>query len=104
MLATTLKRFKEVTGESVGVVYSWKGNQTVLGTDSYKSHVTSNKEMIWIKLALTWEKEISKSEHDLELLQMSKGDVTKYNVPTLRGLISWLTRRSITHNSSHVTK
>ena len=49
MLATTLKRFREVTGESVDVVYSWKGSLSVLGTDSYKSHVTSNKEEIWKK-------------------------------------------------------
>ena len=88
MLATTLKRFSEVTRESVCIVYSWKGSLSVLGTDTYKFHVTSNKEKIWKTLALTSEKEISKPKHDVELLQMLEGDITKYNVPTLRRLIS----------------
>ena len=105
MLAATLKRFREVTGESVSAVFSWKGFLSVLGTDSYKSYVNANKETIWKKLALTSKKEISKPEHDVELLQMLEGDITKYNVPTLRRLVSWVTQKSIgRHNSSLFTE
>ena len=88
MLLATLKNFRKVTGEYVGVVFSWRGNLSVLGTESYKSHVIANKQTIWKKLSFTRETEISKPAHDSELMDMIEGDVTKYNVPTLRRLIS----------------
>ena len=95
MLDLTMKNFTNVTGESVGVVFSWKGQLSVLGTDSYKVYVTANKRSIWRKLAFTTQKIISKPAHDVEMNNMLDDDLNKCNVPTLRKRISWVTQKSI---------
>ena len=93
-LAAFLKNFQEVTGESVGVVFTWKGNLSVLGTTSYKSHVLANKQAIWRKLAWTSSKKFHKPTYDSECISMLQEDISKFSVPTLRRLISWVTQRS----------
>ena len=47
LLASTLKQFHKVTGESVGVAFTWKGNLSVLGTKSFRAHVLQHKQDIW---------------------------------------------------------
>ena len=83
-----------MTGESVGVVFTWKGELSVLGTSAYKGHVIANKQAIWRKLAFTKEKRFDKPAHDAECCSMLQDDISKCNVPTLRRLISWVTQRS----------
>ena len=76
-LAAFLKNFQDVTGESVGVVFKWKGELSVLGTSAYKGHVIANKQAIWRKLAFTKERRFDKPTHDAECCSMLQDDISK---------------------------
>ena len=60
-----------------------------------QTYFVAIKQTIWRKLAFTPEKEISSSSHDAEIMKMLEGDVTKYNVPTLRKIVSCVTQKSV---------
>ena len=77
----------------MGIVFTWNGSLSVLGTVSYKEHV-ANKQEIWRKLAGASVTKFDKSTYDSECLSMLEEDVSKFNVPTLRRLISWVLQRS----------
>ena len=95
LLSSTFKKFHQVTGESFGVAFTWKGNLSVLGTGSFQDYINQNKDEVWRKLSFTSQKEQSKPAHDLEFISMLEGDITSYNVPTLRRMISWLVQKSL---------
>ena len=89
-----LKNFQEVTGESVGVVFTCEGSLSVLGTVSYKTRVLANKQAIWRNLAWTSSNKFYKPTFDEECISMLEEDVTKFSAPYLRRLITWVTHRS----------
>ena len=39
LLSSTLKKLHQVTGESVGVAFTWKGNLSVLGTGYFQDYI-----------------------------------------------------------------
>ena len=78
LLASTLKQFHKEAGESVGVAFTWKGNLSVLGTESFRAHILQHKQDIWRKLSFTPDKLMSKPAHNVEYLSILEGEVTTY--------------------------
>ena len=86
MLGRTLERFKQVTKESVGVVFTWDGGLTVLGCDSLKQYVSQNKDEIWQSMSYTKVSEysLSKPAQDKEMNSLFEKDFATMNVETLK--------------------
>ncbi|KAI6648094.1 hypothetical protein LOD99_11903 [Oopsacas minuta] len=92
-LAKAIATFTKVTGESVGFVYSWRGQLSVLGSDTYRQHVAETKEQIW--RSLTFERSVvgdsSVVRDDYkedEMMNLMKQDPHTHNVQALRKILS----------------
>ena len=94
MLAKTMVRFQAITHESIGVVYSWRGGVSTIGTEKFRNFVALNKEEIWRALAFTKDEEFDIPERDLEMSTFLN-DIPRLNVPLLRKVASWATRRTL---------
>ncbi|KAI6662046.1 hypothetical protein LOD99_9633 [Oopsacas minuta] len=97
-LAKAIATFTKVTEESVGVVYSWRGQLSVLGSDTYRQHVAEMKEQIW--RSLTFERSVvgdsSVVRDDYkedEMMNLMKQDPHTHNVHALRKILSWGTQK-----------
>ena len=89
MLMRTLEKFKSVTKESVGVIFSWNGGLTVLGSEPFRQYISRQKEDVWGSLALTKTTDytISKAGRDSEMMALLEENIEKLNVTSLRQLI-----------------
>ena len=90
-------RFQKVTGESIGVVYSWKGTLSVLGDNSFRQHVSDSTEFIWRALTFgksTFEDSGLVQDKESKMLELVKKDINSHNVQTLRKILSWATQKT----------
>ena len=96
MLSQTIRLFQEITKESIGVVYSYKGGLSVLGSNSFRKYVSDNRENILLSLSCTGQKEdiLKMPERDSEMIN-KLNDLKNLNVQTLRSIVSWATQKSI---------
>ena len=92
-LSDAILRFNKVTGESVGVVYSWKGNLSVLGNESFKNFVSEDRETIWQTLALG-QPSSDIPDIESEMVDLLKEDIISHSVHTLREIVTWVTRKT----------
>ena len=96
MLTNTLKKFHSITGESIGVVFTWQGKLATIGPENFQSLIGTVKED-------ACKSHVGKPAHldkrrftnDKEILELLKGDLNSYNVPTIRRLASWVTKQSV---------
>ena len=95
MLKRTLGRFREVTCQRVGVVFTWEGGLSVLGNTLFTKIVNQNSKDIWKALACPNDVDISIPAHEFEVVSSLEGDLAKVNVKSLRSMISWFTQKSL---------
>ena len=99
IMTRTLERFKTLTGEAVGVTYSWKGGLNVLGPECFKTFIGANKEEVWRTLAYTRREDYSISKPALDQEMKSWQDnYMDQNVATLRKLVSWILQQTLGNN------
>ena len=91
ILTRTLDRFKSVTNESVGILYTWNGGLTVLRCESFRHYISDRKDDVWQSLAYTKTTNycLSKAAVDRDMKSLLEEDIKKLNVVSLRRLISW---------------
>ena len=91
MLMGTLEKFKSVTKESVGVIFSWNGGLTVLGSEPFRKYISRRAEDVWGSLALTKTTDyaISKAGRNSGMMALLEENIEKPNVTSLRQQISW---------------
>ena len=91
ILSHTRDRFKEITNEAVGLVFTWNGGLTVLGSNAFKGFVSENKDQVWEAVGLTKSIDYSITKALLDQKMKSDiGDLGKLNVLSLRKHVSWL--------------
>ena len=95
ILLKVCDQFHKISGESVGVTYTWTGSLAIFGSPHFRKAIESNKEEIWRSLAFQ-SKEVTakKPMLDKELSDLVQGDVDKISSENLRRLISWATKKS----------
>ena len=67
MLQRTLSRFKQVTGQRIGVVFTWEGGLSILANRPFTDFINDNKDGIWKCLANCPDTLESIPAHDLEM-------------------------------------
>ena len=94
MLQRTLTRFKQVTGQRVGVVYKWEGGLSVFRNSLFTDLINEHTSEVWESLACP---NITSSipAQEFEMAASIKGDLKKLNVMSLRRMISWITQKSV---------
>ena len=97
ILMNTLKNFQSVSGERIASVFTWNGILSTLGPEAFKQCIFLHKEDIWKSLAylIPIEAKFSKPAHDEEIELLLEADYTKFNVSTLRKVISWVTKKRV---------
>ena len=95
MLKRTLSRFKQVTGQRIGAVFTWEGGLSILANSNFTNFINANKDVIWKSLANCPTSLESIPAHDLEMTAKIKSDLTGCNVKTLRKIISWVIQKSV---------
>ena len=85
-LLDSIGRFQKVTGESIAVVYSWKGSLSAVGNYQFRKHVSDSKEDFWRLLTGTYK--------EFEMIELVKQDLKSHNVNTLRKILSWATQKT----------
>ena len=95
-LLDSIGRFQKMTGESIAVVYSWKGSLSAAGNDQFRKHVSESKENFWRLLTLEHSKpdEFDFSNKEFEMMELVKQDLKSHNVNTLRKILSWATQKT----------
>ena len=68
ILSNTVKRFNSVTGESFGLIFTWRGELSVIGSQDFKDFVTNYNVPIWRSIACPNICTISKPSHEEHLL------------------------------------
>ncbi|KAI6657249.1 hypothetical protein LOD99_11152 [Oopsacas minuta] len=100
-LSSTLKQFRSITGESIGVVFTWRGKLATMGTENFQNLIHSQKnEFCGSIVGSHRETDTEKFNQDKEIIDQLDGDLESYSVPTLRRLVSWITKRSVGKNVS----
>ncbi|KAI6660641.1 hypothetical protein LOD99_10372 [Oopsacas minuta] len=100
-LSSTLKQFRSITGESIGVVFTWRGKLATMGTENFQNLIHSLKnEFCGSIVGSHRETDTEKFNQDKEIIDQLDGDLESYSVPTLRRLVSWITKRSVGKNVS----
>ncbi|KAI6650562.1 hypothetical protein LOD99_7612 [Oopsacas minuta] len=100
-LSSTLKQLRSITGESIGVVFTRRGKLATMGTENFQNLIHSQKnEFCGSIVGLHRETDSEKSNQDKEILDQLDGNLESYSVPTLRRLVSWITKRSLGKNVS----
>ena len=77
MLENTLGRFRAVTGQRVGVVFTWEGGLSILGNTLFTEIVNDNSKSIWKALACPNDVDVSIPAHELEIVSSLESDLTK---------------------------
>ena len=95
MLQRTLSRFKQVTGQRIGVLFTWDGGPSVLANGPFTDFINANKDVIWKCLANCPNSLDSIPAHDLGMTAKIESDITACNVNTLRKIVSWITQKSL---------
>ena len=95
-LSNSLEQFSQVTGEKIGIVFTWRGNLSLLGNEEFKRFIALNKEEVWKSLCNSKDSQNnSKPETDHKILEdLIHSDVNIHTVSTLRKIISLITQRS----------
>ena len=87
-------RFQKVTGESLGVTFTWDGSLDIFGSNTFREIIQERKEDIWKSLILQTNQTKNKRLLDMEMFQILQGDVNKCTSEKLRRLISWAVQKS----------
>ena len=79
-LTQTLKLFTEATGESFGVIFTWQGELSIIGSESFKNFIAEHSNEIWKSIGCQTKAQgrganVSKPEHEEHLLELVKSDV-----------------------------
>ena len=94
MLERTLSRFRKVTGQRTGVVFTWDGGLSILAHRSFTDFINVNKDTVWKTLANSTSFD-SIPAHDLEMATSIENDLLGSSVKTLRKMISWIIQKSL---------
>ena len=98
-LTQTLKLFTEVTGESFGVIFTWQGELSIIGSESFKNFIAEHSTEIWKSIGCQTKAQgrganVSKPEHEEHLLELVKSDgYLCCTVCKLRKIVSLITRK-----------
>ena len=86
ILTHTLRRFTSVTGQSFGLVFTWRGELSLVGSELFKSFITEHQSEVWKSVACqVHSQERCNPTHEENLLQLVlRGDFICCNVMTLR--------------------
>ena len=98
ILANTLKRFRLTTGEGIGAVFTWLGKLATIGPENFQDLLNGITEDTWKSLTTTTTSksiDSTKPAQDQDILGLLDGNLDSYNVPTLRRLVSWITKQSV---------
>ena len=96
MLCCTLKQFRSITGESIGVVHTWRGKLATIGPEKFQHLVHSLKDDVSKSIiGKNIEPVHEKLSDDQRIIDLIWGDMDTINVSTLRKLVSWITKDSI---------
>ena len=52
VLSKVCDQFQRVTGESVGVAFTWTGSLDILGPNAIREMIKENKDKVWLSLAI----------------------------------------------------
>ena len=105
-LSEAITRFQKVTGESIGVVYSWKGALSVIGNNYFREHISDTKETVW--RSLTFERSTLDDSSNIldkedEMVHLIQQDLKSLSVQTLRKILSWATQKATGEFSCYST-
>ena len=103
MLQKTLTRFKKVTGQRVGLTFTWDGGLSILGNNLFTQFIENNSDEVWKALACLDDINSSIPSHELELVSKIESDLSKENVKSLRNMVSWITQKSLGEFKYHYT-
>ena len=97
VLTNTLKQFRSVTGECAGAVFSWHGKLGSLGPANFQKFIAEKNDEISRTLVTSKiiESANAKPAHDHGIYKLLDGDIDNLNVPTLRKLVSEITKEAI---------
>ena len=90
ILTHNLRRFTSVTGQSLGLVFTWKGELSLVGSELFKSFITEHQSEVWKSVACqVHSQERCNPTHEENLLQLVlSGDFICCNVMTLRKIVA----------------
>ena len=97
VLANTLKRFRLTTAEGIAAVFTWHGKLASIGPENFQGLLNEMKDETWKSLtSFTSKKQIdtTKPVQDQCMLELLNGNLKRNSVPTLRRLVSWITKQS----------
>ena len=94
ILLNTLQKFHSVMGEVILAAFTWNGKLATLGLETFKNLLTGIKDVTWSALS-RGESIKPKPARDEELNDLLIGDINRHNVPTLRKLVSYVTKQSV---------
>ena len=95
MLERTLSRFRKVTGQRTGAVFTWDGGLSILAHKPFTDFINANKDTVWNTLATSPTSFDSVPTHDLEMATSIQNDLLGSSVKTLRKMISWIIQKSL---------
>ena len=83
-----------MTGEGIGAAFTWNGKLATVGPETFQNLLTGIKDETWRALSIG--KSIKPNPaQDEELNDLLNGDINRLNVPTLRKLVSYVTKQSV---------
>ncbi|KAI6660030.1 hypothetical protein LOD99_14371 [Oopsacas minuta] len=78
-LSSTLKQFRSITGESIGVVFTWRGKLAIMGTENFQNLIHSQKnEFCGSIVGSHRETDCERFNQDKKILDQLDGDLKSY--------------------------